>query len=173
MGFSRLIFPKIVEIRRFDTAATAAASGFDRSLRETLVDNPNDGTPRVNQRRETPIRIRAQIETDTFQRLNMGGLGDAPTSHLVVVFLASEMKAAGFVDPTSGEPLFKVTDRLAGIYTLAGGLILAIEDPPGLYAVSVKPCGIGFGFGRSTGYELVEGSFEGRPSGPTGGAGGL
>lgn len=171
MSRGRLIFPKRVVIARYDPAATEDAGGFDRSLRELLVSNHNAaGQPRVTPRREVPVDLRAQIETDTFQRLQMGVLGNAGASRLVCVFFAPELEDKGFLDEETRAPLLKPTDRLAAILELNGKLIHKIEDPPGLYAVEVKPCGFGFGSG---GYNLVEVSFEARPRGTSGGVGGL
>ncbi len=169
-GRGRLIFPKWVEVARYDGAGTSDAGDVDRSLGEIIVDNRNAaGAARVTPRREVPVRLKAQIETDTYQRLQMGGLGPVPFSRMVAVFLAADLEAAGFVDPATRAPLLKVTDRLAAIYEVGTeALILKIDDPPGLYAMSVKPCGFGFGRG---GYNLIEVSFESRPPGTVGGGG--
>jgi hypothetical protein len=170
MSRGRLIFPKLVEVARFDSASVADAGDFDTSLHEIVVDNPNTvADRRIVPRREVPVRLRAQIETDTFLRLSMGGLGAVPGSRLVCVFFGPELEELGFIDPETRTPALKTTDRLAGIFELDERLILRIDDPPGLYATSVKPCAFGFGAG---GYNLVEVLFESRPSGIVGSGGG-
>jgi hypothetical protein len=165
----RLIFPKVIEIGRLDTATLAADGDYDPIMRERITSNRN----RVDQARNTPrpeivVRVRAQIETSSYQRMIMTGTGNAPDSFMVAVLLASELEEAGFIDSTTKQPLIKPTDRLIAVHEPDGSQILAVTDPPGLFATMVQPAGFGFGAG---GYNLVEVTFSGRPSGTTGGGG--
>lgn len=170
MSRGRLIFPKLLEVARYDTAATDDTGGFDPILREPLVTNKNriGQDPRKRAREETLVTVLAQIETDTFQRLAMGALGNAPGSRLGIVCFAEDLEEAGLYEIATGMSRFKVTDRLARILDPeTGEQLLVIEDPPGLYCTSCKPCGFGFGSGSANLLELI---FEGRPPGV--GAGG-
>lgn len=165
----RLIFPKLVEIGRLDTATLAADENYDPIMRERIVSNRNKvDQARDMPRPETVVRVHAQIETSSFQRMIPTGTGNAPDSFMVVVLLASELEEAGLIDPTTKQTLFKPTDRLIAVYELNGSQILAVSDPPGLFATMVQPTGFGYGAG---GYNLVEVTFSGRPSGTTGGGG--
>lgn len=162
-----LIFPKLVDIGRLDTQAIAAAGDYDRIMGEVRASNPNrTDAPRDMPRPETVVRLNAQIETSSFERMVMTGTGNAGDSFMVLVLLAEELEENGLLDPATKKPLFKPDDRLIAIYDQDERLILSIEDPPGLYATHVQPIGFGFGFG---GYNLVEATFAGRPSGTSGG----
>ncbi len=170
MSRGRLIFPKVLEIARYDPAATADIGGFDPVLREPKVTNKNrvGQDARKRTREEKLVTVEGQIETDTFERMAMGSLGNAASSRLGVVCFAEALEEAGLYEVATGRSLFKPTDRLARILDPeTGGLLLAIEDPPGLYCTSCKPCGFGFGSGSANLLELI---FEGRPPGT--GAGG-
>ncbi len=167
----RLIFPKLIEIARLDTAAVEAAQRYDHAQREIRISNKNKpGQLRTNPRdgHETLVRVKAQIETDAYQRIAMGGLGSVPLSRMMCVCFGPELEEAGLLDATTKQPLLKNTDRLAAIYELDETLILTIADPPGLYANQVQPTGFGFGTG---GFNLVELLFEARPHGTLGGGG--
>ncbi len=166
----RLIFPKLAEIARLDTAAVEAAGDYDHVFGEIRASNENrPGASRSVPRAEVLARAQAQVETDSFQRIMMGGLGQVPNSRMVLVFLASELEELGFVDATTRKPIFKPTDRLAAVYELDGTtLILRVEEDPGLFATHVQPTGFGFGAG---GYNLVEVTFEARPDGIVNGGG--
>jgi hypothetical protein len=165
----RLIFPKLIEIARLNTEAIEQAGDYDHTFGEIRSSNRNrPGQTRTVQRQETLVRVHAQIETDTFKRISMGGLGQVPESRMVCVCFGPELEDAGLLDAATKQCLLKPTDRLAAIYEIDETLILSIVDPPGLYATQVQPSGFGFGAG---GYNLVELSFEGRPHGTTGGGG--
>lgn len=170
MSRGRLIFPKTLEIARYDPAATADIGGFDSKLREPKVTNKNrvGQDARKRTREEKLVTVDGQIETDTFERLAMGALGNAASSRLGVVCFAEALEEAGLYEVATGRSLFKPTDRLARILDPeTGAQLLVIEDPPGLYCTSCKPCGFGFGSGSANLLELI---FEGRPPGT--GAGG-
>lgn len=165
MSRGRLIFPKLLEIARYDTAATEDVGGYDPVLGEPLVTNANriGQDKRGRAREEKLVLVRGQIETDTFQRLAMGALGNAPGSRMGIVCFAEELEEAGLYEVATGLSLFKPTDRLARILDPeTQALLLRIVDPPGLYCTSCKPCGFGFGSGSANLLELI---FEGRPPG--------
>ena len=172
-GRGRLIFPKIVEIARYNPAATKAAGAFDRPMRELRVRNANDGTPRVHgPREETLVRVQAQIETSTFLSLAQGPLGNAAGGTMRVVCYGPELEEAGLVEAETQRSLLKVTDRLASIYEVDGTTLifrLPTTAEGGYWkATQVQPCGFGFGFG---GANLLELTFDASPQG-VGSAGG-
>lgn len=165
----RLIFPKLIEVARLDTTAITTASDYDRTFGEIRSSNENRPNAQRTTRKpehETLIRMKAQIETDAYQRIAMGGLGAVPESRMACVCFGPELEELGLLDPTTKQCLLKPTDRLAAIYELDESLILTVANPPGLFAVQVQPTGFGFGVG---GYNLVELLFEARPQGTTGG----
>jgi hypothetical protein len=163
----RLIFPKLIEVARLDTAAIEQAGDYDHTFGEIRSSNRNKpGQARTVQRQETLVRFKAQIETDSFQRLAMGPMGAVPGSRIVCVAFAPELEELGLLSATTKQCLLKNTDRLAAIYEVDETLILTAADPPGFYATQVQPTGFGFGEG---GYNLVELTFEARPHGTTGG----
>lgn len=166
----RLIFPKLIEIARLDTAAIETASDYDHTFGEIRASNRNAvGQARTVPRQEVMVRVQAQIETDAYQRLAQSGLGAVPGSRMACVLFAPELEEKGLLDPVTRQCLLKNTDRLHAIYELDETLIITIVDPPGLYANQVQPTGFGFGAG---GYNLVEMLFEARPHGTLGGGGG-
>ncbi len=172
-GRGRLIFPKMVELARYDPAATKAAGAFDRPMRELRVTNANDGSARVHgPRQENLVRLQAQIETSTFLSLAQGPLGNAPGGSMRVICYGPELEAAGLVEAATQRSLLKVTDRLAAIYELDGTTLifrLPTTAEGGYWqATQVQPCGFGFGWG---GANLLELTFEARPQG-VGSAGG-
>lgn len=138
----RLINPIIVWIARLDTAATKAVAGYDPDFNETNVALVN-GVRTVARREKELVKIRAQFEDDTMDRLNMGNTGDAPTAKSGTVLDYTDIRRQGLVDPETGEADFNVGDRLVAIYNRCGGLIQQVRTPPGLYAVEVRPMSIG------------------------------
>ncbi len=166
MSRGRLIFPKLVELARYDPAATRATGGFDRLMRETRVTNKNDGSARVTAREETLVRVRAQIETSTYQSLAQGPLGNAPGGTMRVVCYGADLEAAELVDPETKRGILKPLDRLAAIYELDGTTLIlqlpTLEEKGYWQATQVQPCGFGFGFGGPNLWELT---FEGKLQG--------
>lgn len=174
MSRGRLIFPKIVEIARYDPAATKTAGGFDRPMRELRVTNKNDGSPRViGPRQEKLVRLQAQIETSTFQTLALGPLGNVPGGSMRVVCYGPELEAAGLVEAETRRSLLKTLDRLAAIYEIDGTTLIfklpTTEEGGFWQATQVQPCGFGFGFG---GANLLELTFEAKLQGVASGGGG-
>ena len=167
--YRRLIFKKIVEIAQLNVAALAATPGQMIPRRRELPPvNANDGSPRVEARegKETFLRLVCQVETGERERAQAGPLGNVPTSRRTVVFSMDDLEQMNLIDPVSGLPLLRTTDRLHAIYDYkTEELLETIRNPPGLFAVHVEPVGYGFGGGRAN---LVPVSFEERGPAPRG-----
>lgn len=147
MLFDYLPFPKLIEIARYDTAATAAAGGMNHGLDEVRVVNKNDGSPRESARRETKLQLEGTIETAGLGEQMPGPLGNVPRQGRTVIFRRSDLEAHGLIAP-DGRPSLKPGDRFAAVYDIETGRLLeTIAENPGLYASHVEPVGYGYGPG--------------------------
>ncbi len=149
----RLIFVFYASIHRIDSRSMAATdpdgpgplrSGYDPDFKEpVVVDTNNDGIGERNRAEYPEVRIPCQVEPDTFEALQEFASGNSPRSEVKLVFHFADLERMGLVDPTSGDALLRVGDRLGGIYDLAGELVQAVRTPPGLYVTEAKPIGFG------------------------------
>jgi hypothetical protein len=138
----RLLQAFAAELAQLDTAATAAdpdgagplTSGYDADFQETVLV-PSGAPQGRDARREKPlIRVPCQIEVQGFGELAELATGNSPRSRLLLVFHFADLERLGLVDPTTGESLLRIGDRLAAIRDArTGGLIQAVRTPPGLY----------------------------------------
>lgn len=168
----KLIFPFLAELFRWDAAAMAAdpdgtgelTSGYDPDFKEpVLVDADDDGVAERIRREFPPIRVPCQVEPEAFQALRMATAGNTPKSSLDLVFHFRDLERLGLVDPITGDALLRPSDRLGGLYDVAGRLVQAVRTPPGLYVSEARP--IGFGLGRRhPRRNLLLVSFEDRPA---------
>jgi len=172
MPRGRLIFPMLVELYRLDTAATAAdpdsggvlASGYDETLREPVrLPVTTNKQPTKSARVEmAPITVRAQIEPDQFEKLDLLVTGQNPESMFAITCHFRDLENAGLVD-VNGEPMIKPADRLSRILRLNGNLVQAIANPPGLYVVEARSIGFGLSLSASGSYRnLLLVKFESR-----------
>jgi len=159
MTRGRLIRWFIAEIAQLDTAATAAAGGYDEVFR-TMNVTMQDGV-RNNGRKEKLIRLRCQVEPADNERQHQAPHGDIPVRKMDLVFLIPDLEQLGLVDPTTGDPLLRKNDRLVALYTKTCKLVQAFGDPPGMYAQHVDARAYGLGSMRN----LVVVTFQDRPQG--------
>lgn len=170
----RLIFPFFIELAQLDTEATQAdpdgtagplTSGYDDDFREpVLIDqstSTNTDTIGKVHRVEKQLLLPAQIEDRNFGNLQQLFSGANRDAALECVFHFAHLEKAGLVDYDTGLPKINTNDRLCAIYDCKKNLIQTIPDPPGLYALHVKPMGFGFGGARN----LLLVSFEEREQG--------
>ena len=149
-----LINPGLAEIHQLDTAASASSpgAGYNPVTREARKRAPISGegpggSGRVE--KEPPVRIRAQVEVNTFEVQRSITSGQSPTGQVVLCLHVRDVERAGLVDEESGEPLLRVNDRLGALYDIRGRLIQAFRDSPGLYCSEVRPYGPGLGGRRN------------------------
>ena len=154
MSRGRLIFPFLAELARLDTAATAAdpdgagplTSGYDPDFKEPAApDADRDGHGEPVRVEHPPVRVPCQVDTDVFGQLQMLAAGNAPRSDVELIFHFRDIERLGLVDAATGDALIRPGDRLAGLYDLAGELVQAVPNPPGLYVVEARPSGFGLG----------------------------
>lgn len=160
MPRGRLIFPFLVDIARLDTEATSAdpddagplVSGYDDDFREP-VSVPSAGSSAVASphRVESIIQLKAQIETEEQERLQMMLTGRSPNGRLALVFHYADLEEAGMVTIATGRTVLRGPgDRLAAIRDVrTGELIEEIPSKPGLFAVEVQSIGFGLGSYRN------------------------
>ena len=170
----RLLEAFAAELAQLDVTATTAdpdgsgplASGYDADFQETTFV-PEPGGGRQDARREkAPIFLPCQIEVQAFGELTELITGNSPRSQLVLVFHFVDLERLDLVDPSTGESLLRVGDRLAAIRDLrTGEIVQAIRTPPGLYLTEAQPQ---FGLGRRR--NLLLATFAERALGPRGGA---
>lgn len=148
MSRGQLIWPMIVELGLLDTVATAGdpdgagplTSGYDQDFREPVIIAPPSGSGRGTVHRiENLVKLPAQVETDTFEQLQMLATGFSPRSLIRLVFHFRDLELVGRVDAITGRPTLRMDDRLSGIYDYrTKKLIEAFPNPPGLFATQVQ-----------------------------------
>lgn len=159
MSRGRLIFPFLCDLARLDTAATAAdpdaggalTSGYDPDFREPLkrrldVDEQATTSTRVE---SAVVQIRAQIEPDMFETLEMMLSGQSPQSRFRIVLHYRDLERASLIDAVTGRPQIRKNDRLVAIRKLNNALIETIPNPPGLFIDEVQSRGFGPGGARN------------------------
>lgn len=121
MARGRLLFWLWADIAQHDTAATAAAGGYDEDFRETtLTDTDDDGLGDADGRVESAtISIKAQIETDRQELQRMTGTGDVTQTQLGLVVHMRDMENLGYVE-VNGDLKVRKGDRLVKIRNKAG-----------------------------------------------------
>ena len=154
----RLIFRFLAEIHRLDTVATATEDpdgpgpfegGYDEDFKESvLVDSDGDGVGEPVRKEHPPVRIPCQVEPHVFEELRRFASGNAPRTDLGLVFHFRDLERMNLVEPTTGEALIRVGDRLGAIYDLAENFIQEIRTPPGLYVTESRPIGFGLCMSR-------------------------
>lgn len=168
----RLINPFLAEIAQLDTEATAAPiasarSGYDPDFKETIVVPDATWRGHDARREKALLRVPCQVEVQTFGELQELLTGMSPRSHLVLVFHFEELERLNLVDPTTGDALLRVDDRLVSIWDFhTGDVVQAVRTPPGLYITEVQPQAFGLGLRRN----LLLATFNERALGPKGGA---
>lgn len=157
MPRGRLIFPFLVDVARLNTTATRAdpdgagplTSGYDDDFREPVAPAPAGGSSaNVSPVRvETITQLKAQIEPEEFDRLQMEATGRNPRARMTLIFHYRDLEAAGMVEAVSGRPLLRGPgDRLAAIRNVRTGVLIeTIPAKPGLFATEVKSLGFGLG----------------------------
>ena len=153
----RLIFPFLAELHRLDTQATAIEDpdgagplegGYDPDFKESvLVDPDSDGIGEPIRKEHPFVRVPCQVEPKVFDELRMFASGNAPRSHIDLVFHFKDLERMGLVDKATGDALIRPGDRLSAIYDKTGELVQQIRTPPGLYVTEARP--IGFGLCRT------------------------
>ena len=152
----RLIVPFIAELAQLDTIGTAAdpdgggplVSGYDSDFREPVIAGPAPGAAR--RVGKAAIRVPFQVETETYDSLQQMFSGPNTDRRIILVFHFRDLENMGLVDPTSGEALIRLNDRLIAIreHTAAQALIQQVRTPPGLYATEVVPASFGLSGGK-------------------------
>jgi hypothetical protein len=153
----RLINPFLAELAQLHTEATAAdpdaagplASGYDPDFKETVIVSAATGRGVDARKEKAPLRIPCQVEVGAFEALQQLTAGNSPNSRLTLVFHFEDLERLGLVDPSTGDALVRVNDRLAAIRDLAGSLVQTVRTPPGLYATEVQPQSFGLGLSRN------------------------
>jgi hypothetical protein len=142
------VHPFLAELHLLDTTTTSASSGFDSEFRETK--RTADGTWKgASQRHEqAEIRVRCQVEVNTYGALAAVLTGNATDNHIVLCFHFADLERAGLVDATTNNAEIKLHARLTAIYRTNGVLEQQIVGN-GLYAVDVQPGSFGLGGRRN------------------------
>jgi hypothetical protein len=152
MPRGRLIYPFSVELAQLDTTAIEVAGGYDDEFREVKRIEPVSGSDRgASGRVETIVTLKAQIEPQTFNELDMMASGRSTNSRFGLVFHYADLEKAGVVEASTGVPRLRAPgDRLAAIRNVrSGALIETIPAVPGLFAVEVQSRGFGIGVHRN------------------------
>ena len=137
-----LIFPNVAVIRRLDTVATRAASGYDDDFQEfTLIDSDADGVGEAQRSEAAELRIPAQIATRRMEALFQAQHGQVPeTTNLELTMHFRDLTRLGLVH-TDGKAKLELGDRLAKIEDKGGNTLFEFTEPPGMYLVAVRPSG--------------------------------
>lgn len=121
----RLVRPLVAEIAQLDASAAAG--------------DPDFKEPSTTRKERPPIRLPAQLEVGTHERLQQSLAGDVPDSRLVLVLDCEDLKQRGLVDPKTNAVLLRVGDRIVRVLNRAGAVVLAFPHPPGLFIVELRP----------------------------------
>lgn len=149
----RLILPFLAEVRRLDTAATAAdpdgagpqTAGYDDDFREpVLLPAPAGagGPGTVHRVERAPLLLPCQVEVGSAEKRQMFFAGNSPDSRLVLVCHMRDLEARGLVD-AQGRVALGREDRLTAIFDTAGALVRTLPTP--LFASQVEPAEYGLG----------------------------
>lgn len=170
MTRGRLLFPFLAQLFRRDARALALLPGLDRDFKEpALADRDDDGVPdRI--RGELPAElVPCQVEPRSDEALRMFGSGNSPRVRVDLVFHFADLERLGLVEATTGEPTLRAGDRLGGLFTMDGALVVSVPATPGLFVIEVSPLGFGLPH-RAPRRNLLRVVFEDRSSGaPRGG----
>lgn len=141
----QLIWPMTVELALLDSAATAAADGYDDIFDEPVMVPPPTGSARGTIARvDDTIRLPAQVEPEEFEALQMMTTGSSPRSLLRLCFHYRDLEDAGLLEPTTLRPKIRVNDRLVAIYDYrTAELIEQFPNPPGFFAREVRSADFG------------------------------
>ena len=157
-----LLQKSIAVIHRLDVTATRALDppgestvGYDEILNEPIKYDSGPGTPILASRQElSPVRVECQVEAPTFEQLQQHGPGIVENTVLVLVLHRKNLKDLSLLDPTTGKPLIKKSDRVSAIEKFGfPGTVLQPLAAPGLFVYEVRPGSWGFGDGHDL--ELV------------------
>lgn len=149
-----LIAPVWVVFYRLDIQATWAEdppgdkdSGYDELFREPVISR-TAGARHVPRVETGPVYVKAQMETSTYEELQLALGGDNKATDQTYVLHRQDLAAAGLLD-SNNECVFKPGDRIDHIEEPLGTTVLTYSKP--LYVYRVLPGSQGFG---PTGYDL-------------------
>ena len=141
----RLINAFLAEIFRVDSAATAVVAGGGYDPEFQVVRRTRDGSQLgASSRVELPgVMVPAQIMVKAW-----GGNQPRPTGHeddfdLSLTLHRMDLERLDLIDPTTGQPMLTMGDRIGGIYRLDGVLVELFPDPPGMFVVETERAGVG------------------------------
>lgn len=170
MTRGRLIFPFLAQLHRRDAHALATSPGLDDDFKEpAIVDRDGDGLPDRTRPERPPDLVPCQVEPRSDEALRMFAAGNSPRVRVELVFHFADLERLALVDPSTGEQLIGAGDRLGGLFTMDGALVVSVPATPGLFVVEVSPLGFGLPH-RAPRRNLLRVVFEDRSSGaPRGG----
>ncbi len=134
----RLIFQFIAEIYPLKAGGSF---DVDPDFKEPVVTSLDNADPQRNE--GLPFRLPCQVNSKSFEELNMTASGNSPKSHIELLFHFRDLEKKGLVDEKSGLALLKPGDRLQAIYDIRGHMVLTIKTTPGLFIVEARPIGFG------------------------------
>jgi len=146
---SRLIYPFLAALHRLDRARGGATPPMDPDFREPIsLDFDEDGIGEVARSELPEVRVPCQVEPQAFEQLRMLPSGRAPRTSLDLVMHFRDLDRLGLVE-ANGRARIGSGDRISGIYTLDGEVVLPVQTPPGLFVTEARPTGFGLGLGRA------------------------
>jgi len=151
MNRGRLLHPFLAVIARLDTVATRASNGgegYDDVFRSPQVlEGP--GGERVDARKESVIKVPAQVEDRRFEGLRQMPSGDSPQSAMVLTMHFRDLERLELVDDDGVARIHK-NDRLVELREICSNkLVQSFRDPPGLYVIEAVPAAHGLGLKRN------------------------
>lgn len=128
-----------------DPPGAEYSQGYDPVSEQPVVGWAN-GVPSLPRVELTPVRVQAQIEIASNERLKAMFGGDASVSRWVFVIHRKQLRRLGLINTSTGECLLKPRDRIARVIRRRGpsaGQIDGCRLP--LYIYEVKPASWGVG----------------------------
>lgn len=159
----RLICPFICEIVRLDTAATEAADGYDHVFK---VPKPklDAGGAYTNERREKiAIKVPCQVEVGSFDQQRMTPSGNDSDGRMTFVLHFRDLERLGLVDPTTGDALIRINDRIVNVYDKRTGALVQKLPGDGVHVTEAQPT-----FGLGSRRNLLVLTCSSRPASVTG-----
>lgn len=146
----RLLRPQTAVWGVVDTEATAEdpngvgvepSTGYDDLFGEPVVYET--GGTRVVNRVETEVRCSVQVEPEEYDSATPLQNGLGLDRRISLIAFKPELRKLGLLR-ADGQPTLKIGDRLIAIrHKHTDEVILAPEDPPGMYITEIRPLSFG------------------------------
>ena len=136
-------------------------SGYDPDFREPIVRTVS-GVRTTGRKELAIVTVPCQVEHEKLEELRLYAQGNSPVMRMTLIFHYRHLEQNSLLDPATGDPLFRLGDRLDAIHLRrTDALVQKLKNPPGMFATMVHPIAYGIGERRN----LLAIHFEDREQG--------